>query len=55
MKPLPMLEIMDCENDKRTSVDINQLRGLKDPRLFDEFDHWFVSKITIGHAILNSK
>lgn len=42
---------MDCENDKRMSVDINLLRGLEDPSLFDEFDQWFVGKITVDYTI----
>ena len=51
MKPLPILEIIDYEIDKRMSVDINSLRGLEDPRLFDEFNKWFASKITVDRTI----
>lgn len=51
MKPLPILEIIDYEIDKRMSVDINSLRGLENPRLFDEFNKWFASKITVDRTI----
>lgn len=32
------LEIMERDIDERTSVDINSLRGLEDPRAFNKFD-----------------
>ena len=44
IKPPPTLEIMDREIDERMSVDINPLRGLEDPRLFEEFDKWFAAE-----------
>lgn len=45
VKSLPILEIIDYEINKRMSVDINSLRGLEDPRLFDEFNKWFANKL----------
>ena len=38
IRHVPTLQIMDRDIDERTNVDINPLRGLEDPRGFDEFD-----------------
>lgn len=54
MKPLPSLEIIDQDIDERTTVDINPLRGLEDPRLFHELDKWFARNITVDHTIEQS-
>ena len=49
--PLSTLEIIYHEINERASVDINPLKGLEDPRLFDEFNQLFVGKITMDHTI----
>lgn len=38
IKPLPTLEIIDREIGERTSVNVNPLRELEDPRLFNKLD-----------------
>lgn len=51
VKRVPMLKIMNHDIDKRTSVDINQHKILKYPRVFDEFDQWFAGQITVDCTI----
>lgn len=38
----------------RTSVDINSLKEMEDPRLFDEFEQWFAGNIIIDYIIRKS-
>ncbi|KAK9208791.1 hypothetical protein WN944_001151 [Citrus x changshan-huyou] len=47
VRPLPALKITDYEIDERSSVDMNLLRGLEDSRLYEEFDQWFVGKVSV--------
>lgn len=54
IRPAPTLQIMDRDIDERTNVDINPLRGLEDPRGFDEFDQWFAGAITVDRTIRQS-
>ena len=42
---------MDHAIDMSTSMDINQLRGLEDPSLYDEFDWWFAGDMTVDRRV----
>ena len=53
-KHVPTLQIMDRDINKRSNADINPLRGLEDPRGFDEFDKWFACQITMDRTIRQS-
>lgn len=55
VKPLHTLKIADCEIDERMSVDINLLKGLEDPRLYEKFDKWFVDIITVDRLVQQSQ
>ena len=51
IQPLPPPQIMDHTIDMSTSVDINLLKGFDDPSLYDEFDRWFTSDMTVDRRV----
>ncbi|KAL9419368.1 hypothetical protein AB3S75_037183 [Citrus x aurantiifolia] len=55
IRPLPPPQIMDHAIDLSTSVDINPLRGLEDPSLYDEFDRWFAGDMTVDRRVQHSR
>ena len=51
VRPLPPPQIIDHGIDVSTSVDINPLRGLEDSSLYDEFDRWSTSDMTVDQRV----
>ena len=54
IRALPPPQIMDHAIDMSMSVDINPLKGLEDPSLYDEFNRWFTGDMTVDRRVQHS-
>ena len=52
---MKLMNITDYEIDKRSSVDMNPLRGLEDSRLCEKFDQWFAGKFSVDQPVQQSR
>ena len=55
VRSLPSPQIIDHAIDMSTNVDINPLRGLEDPNLYDEFDRWLAGDMIVDRRVQNPR